>query len=386
MHQAQLHAFSGLYTQWLQRQLHAHVSRSPASVLGRGMTPPLTPPPMPSPASPASQDQEEQHADPFQVPEPFLSPTADIILVSLDGIEFRVHRLFLREGSGFFRRMFEDASPSPPAQAKSNPQEPEPERIPFPEPAPLLSQLLTQLYPLPKPPLSLDSTLTLLLLSDKWELALPLQLLKQDLLTRFLDQRPLRVYGFLCSSGLGTQEELERAARACLAHSDPRAPGARQDLVGMSALDLARPLDVRDALAARAKQLVEDIPQQCPHGFPLATSGLIGRWKTALGERLGRNPTGGVLGGWESAGEVLWPEGVAASCRRDGRAWTGWRRLGGILMRWWLRSSWRGTASWVVCGFGLECGQGRGKGDGGWRNGAWQMMAYHYPCRAHLYI
>ncbi|KZT61465.1 hypothetical protein CALCODRAFT_479949 [Calocera cornea HHB12733] len=332
MHQAQLHAFSGLYTQWLQRQLQAHISHFSAGssstpgaqpgTTGSGMTPPLTPTPGMSFSSPARDhdDQADQDEEPFTVPEAFDSPTADILLVSVDDIEFRVHRLFLVEGSAFFNRMFEDASPdapSPsPSSASSSSSKPPLERIPFPEPARTLSLLLTYLYPLPKPILTLPQTLALLLAADKWELALPLQLLKRELFTRFLRERPLRVYGFLCSSGLGTTQEKEEAARACLAYADPRSPSSRADLIGMSALDLARLLDLRDSLAALAQQIVErDIPQQCPHGFPLATTGLIGRWKAALGERLGRNPTGRVMEGWESIGEVLWPEGVVASCR-----------------------------------------------------------------------
>lgn len=41
-----------------------------------------------------------------------LEPLADLVLVSADGIEFRVHRVFLARSSLFFREMFSSGSKS----------------------------------------------------------------------------------------------------------------------------------------------------------------------------------------------------------------------------------------------------------------------------------
>ncbi|EJU01815.1 hypothetical protein DACRYDRAFT_116255 [Dacryopinax primogenitus] len=321
MHQAQLHAFSGLYTQWLQRQLQAHVGSLslPDQVALRLPQPgmlPLSSPGVSTLPPPEELDDEEEK---LELPPEFYSSKPDIVLVSLEGVEFPTQKLFLSVGSAFFRRMFEDASSdaSTSTSASPDPYTNELERVPWPEKASTIVHLLQLLYPLPKPRFpSLGVTLQLLLSADKWELALPLQRLKDSLLTKWAKERPLRVYGFLCSSGLGTQEEIRAVAEECLARCDPREGRWKRDLEGMSALALSSLLDARDARAAQAQKVVQrEVPSHCPHGFPLATAALVGQWKAALGERLARWPTGRVMDGWESIAEVLWPEGVAASCR-----------------------------------------------------------------------
>ncbi|KZT58385.1 hypothetical protein CALCODRAFT_412893, partial [Calocera cornea HHB12733] len=125
---------------------------------------------------------------------PFRNPKADLVVKSSDGVEFRVFKTFLSEGSVVFANMFDHPQPS-----NSDPSEP----VPWPEPAAVIDRLLQYIYPVIKPILiSLDEVMCLIRAAEKWQIEVATSMLKQDLIaTRFLLVSPLRIYSFACEMG-----------------------------------------------------------------------------------------------------------------------------------------------------------------------------------------
>ena len=137
----------------------------------------------------------------------FDAPDADTILRSLDGKDFRVHRLILSLSSPVFQGVF------------SLPQSTEPLSetpiIDVAESSDVLEPFLQYLYPLSPPKIPDISMWTALsTVADKYGAEVVMDSLRDMLIPRFLETSPLRVYAL--ASRWGFKEEAKNASTRTL--------------------------------------------------------------------------------------------------------------------------------------------------------------------------
>ncbi len=119
-------------------------------------------------------------------PELLNSSTADVILRSVDGVNFYLHSTILSFASPVFRRMIVDNS-----NTGDNHRDP----ITLPEHSQTLAALLQHVYPLPRPapPSSLSKLNVLLTVANKYQLSSALSALRSSLIA-FLPPEPPHAY------------------------------------------------------------------------------------------------------------------------------------------------------------------------------------------------
>jgi len=212
-------------------------------------------------------------------PYDFNAPDADAILRSSDGKEFRVHRLILSLASPVFQGMFSLPQPTdPPSQIPS---------VAVPESSDVLQPFVQYLYPRSYPKIS-DISLwaALYTVADKYNVEMVTDLLRDMLISRFLETSPLRVYAL--ASYWGLEEEAKIASTRTLKMDIFKdLPRKDADLMGGSACQQLYLLHTNRREAAR--NLIIDHPRpsptdsscKCPPpGYPNLISALCHRLTT----------------------------------------------------------------------------------------------------------
>ncbi|KAI0799800.1 hypothetical protein BC629DRAFT_1611902 [Irpex lacteus] len=136
---------------------------------------------------------------------PFASPTADVVFITADDVEFRLHKGILSIASPFFNDMFSLTQPPTPHGTESADS-----HIPVAESSEVFDTLMRLVYPVSEPPLT-DHTLVERIL----EVALKYQLEKatdalRSALRLLIAQYPLAIFASACR--LRLQEETHMAA------------------------------------------------------------------------------------------------------------------------------------------------------------------------------
>jgi len=136
---------------------------------------------------------------------------ADVVLRSMDNVDFRVYRCILCEASPFFKDLF--TLPQPPSKGGGELDAPV---IDVSEDAEVLDALLKLVYPGTDPKLdTLDAVSKTLAVAMKYEAVRAIETLRRLLITpSFLQEAPLRVYAIACRFDL--EEETRIASRHTL--------------------------------------------------------------------------------------------------------------------------------------------------------------------------
>ncbi|KAL4074338.1 hypothetical protein V8B97DRAFT_1930603 [Scleroderma yunnanense] len=144
----------------------------------------------------------------------FGSPDADVVLVSKDLMQFRVHSFTLKTTSGWFRSLF--SLPRPPRSGVSTPKAPIAETIHLDEDSQTLEVVLRMISGLPITPItSYDTVDAILYASEKYDMPGPTSLVRIAVLTPPLAEQPLRLYA--SASRFGWTEEVKMASERTLA-------------------------------------------------------------------------------------------------------------------------------------------------------------------------
>ncbi|CAL1702874.1 unnamed protein product [Somion occarium] len=144
-----------------------------------------------------------------QAPSPFGDPSADLILRSSDGVEFRVHTLYLRKSSDFFDDML--SLPQPPS-----PNTPVPV-VDCCETSTTLHAILSFCYPSMCPPTTFPNARDILDICFALEKFLMLKNAEdwiKRLLTNAVTSNPVAVY--ILAHRFGWEEEVKLAAKQTL--------------------------------------------------------------------------------------------------------------------------------------------------------------------------
>jgi hypothetical protein len=155
---------------------------------------------------------------------PFNRSSADLVIRSVDGVDFRVHKCILAEASPFFDSMFslpqaksETAADTPSLAADQQELKHGHPVLPVTEDAKTVELLLRFCYPYENPKLSnLDEVVAVLSAAMKYQMETVTGPLKQ-LLREHAHQSPVRVYAFAVRHSL--EDEARAAARASLRHT-----------------------------------------------------------------------------------------------------------------------------------------------------------------------
>ncbi|KAH9942481.1 uncharacterized protein BXZ73DRAFT_97891 [Epithele typhae] len=152
---------------------------------------------------------------------PFDQPSADIVLRSVDRVDFRAHRVILAQASPFFADMFSLPQRSPP-DVDALPV------VDMSEDSKTLRRLLLLCYPVDKQELeSVADIAPVLAAARKFDMEWPVRLLARDLTTS-VSRSPLRAWSCACQSGLEdvahhAAEEIKRRASSKAAET-PEGP------------------------------------------------------------------------------------------------------------------------------------------------------------------
>src|ERR1700733_11553138 len=134
----------------------------------------------------------------------FDAPDADLILLSSDDVEFRVHRCILAAASPFFSDMFTLPQPRVPSDPITIPV------IPVSELRQTLDSLLRFVYPVQDPPIhTLDQLNPILGSAFKYDFPSVISALRKILVTpHFLESSPTRVFAIASRHDLEPEAQL----------------------------------------------------------------------------------------------------------------------------------------------------------------------------------
>ncbi|KAH9893452.1 hypothetical protein C8Q73DRAFT_533718 [Cubamyces lactineus] len=181
----------------------------------------------------------------------FNQPSADFILHTPDGVDFRVHSQILAQASPFFAAMLSLPQPAPqvPQDVADPPQPHESEhdskataepRANVSEDSVTLDALLHLVYPVPKTEMEDPAqTLPLVKAAIKYELALPLQILCHWLVA-VVPRQPLLVWATACRTGL---EDVARHAATELSKQDALNLSSKPNVEAMAFVDSLGTMD-----------------------------------------------------------------------------------------------------------------------------------------------
>jgi len=163
----------------------------------------------------------------------FDAEDADLILLSADAKEFRVHRIILSVASPVFRDMFTFPHPHDPTNQLPH--------VHLPETTTTLDILLRYIYPIPSPKIEDFATLTNVLVSaEKYGAEGVTSRLRTVLVSsRFLDLDPLRVYAIACRWSF-FEEAKFASTRTVYVDLVKQGEGCMEDMKYMSGLDYHR--------------------------------------------------------------------------------------------------------------------------------------------------
>ncbi|KAI0662751.1 hypothetical protein C8Q70DRAFT_893470, partial [Cubamyces menziesii] len=134
----------------------------------------------------------------------FSSPNADVVLLSVDSVRFRVPSELLSRSSAWFRTML--SLPQGPGMDRT-------EAIPVDEPSDVLADVLSIVNGSDLPALDqVDRLETLLAVADKYEMSMVTAVVRMALSSRLLDVSPIRLYGIACRMSW-KREAMEASSR-----------------------------------------------------------------------------------------------------------------------------------------------------------------------------
>ena len=193
----------------------------------------------------------------MRAPPPFDSKDANLVLVSSDGVEFRVHKHMIALASPVLAALIPASSTSlAPPHPYVHPRQPRQRpRLLLSQPAHVLNIFLRFIYPIPEPPsLSLPTISLLLSLAHDYSATSITTRMRPHLLSAIhLDNSPLAVYALASSAGMADVARL--AARRALAHPLPPARELTGSAFGLAGDTLLRLLAYRRACAAAAAEV-----------------------------------------------------------------------------------------------------------------------------------
>ncbi|KAI0664240.1 hypothetical protein C8Q70DRAFT_225388 [Cubamyces menziesii] len=176
----------------------------------------------------------------------FDQPSADFVLRSSDGVDFRVHSQILAQASPFFAAMLSLPQPAPQApqdvagesqheyKATAEP------RADVSEDSVTLDALLHLVYPVPKTTMEDPAQmLPVVKAAKKYDLALPLQILCQWLIA-IVPRKPLFVWATACRAGL---EDVARHAATQLSKQNSHGLSSKLNVEAMAFVDSLGPVD-----------------------------------------------------------------------------------------------------------------------------------------------
>lgn len=219
---------------------------------------------------------------------------ADLILLSKDEVEFRVHRCILAPASPFFEHMLSLPQPADDAAVPI---------IPVSEEGAHIDALLRFIYPIPDPILTtLDELNPILDAAFKYDFPCVITTLRKHLIIpSFLETSPTRV--FAIASRFELEEEAQLASKYTLNINVLECP-LSDDLKHISAHSYCRLLGLHKRRAEAAKALLK-IPDevkcmQC-NGHGIASSFAPPKWwnswKDLAASELAERPTSDVIFG-----------------------------------------------------------------------------------------
>lgn len=156
----------------------------------------------------------------FQLSEPFLGPEGDIILRSVDGINFHVFRVILEIASPFFRTLFSLPQPQIEVDGAAGPTDHHDlPVVDVGEDSTALDIALRYCYPVRKPQITDIAVVDRVLAAGlKYEIDVVVESMKSFLVTEeIMANQPIRAYFIACKHKLRDQAHV--AAKATLAHS-----------------------------------------------------------------------------------------------------------------------------------------------------------------------
>ncbi|TFK48409.1 hypothetical protein OE88DRAFT_1664193 [Heliocybe sulcata] len=185
-------------------------------------------------------------------------PTADVILRSTDGADFRAHKLMLSIASPLFRDMFSVGGASNSMPARHDMQPPDDRVVPMTEErAEVVEKLLRLCYPVKGPRWENAAELhPVLMAAIKYQLEGVVETLRRELVApRFLESEPLRVFAIACHAKFTNDARV--AARHALSHPI-LLEEAPTELSSITAFSLYRFLQFRDKCSKAAAELTTD--------------------------------------------------------------------------------------------------------------------------------
>jgi len=249
----------------------------------------------------------------------FDASDADVILVSSDSTQFRVHRCILSAASPFFHDMF--TLPQPPQLTLPS--------IPVSEPSLVIDTLLRFIYPVQDPPLdSLCDLVPILTAAVKYDLTSVLTSLRALLVSpRFTTADPTRVYAI--ASRFEFEQEAQIASKYTLRVNVLDAP-LSDDLKFISAYAYHRLLDLHRRRVQAAVQMLilpGDIKCMQCNGSSYSIH-IAPKWwaefERRAREELSVRPTTDVIFSMEFLAQVV----IASGCQRcAGSVLDSWRFL-----------------------------------------------------------
>lgn len=146
-------------------------------------------------------------------PHPFDDPTADIVVISFDGVSFALHKIILSLASEFFRDMLSLPQPATPLLLKSSDLTGDAKvpTIAVSERSDVLERLFRLCYPVDDPVMdTIDEVCSTLEAAMKYQMSEAIKITKRKLLKLAVSE-PLRVYCVACRFSL--EEEASAAAK-----------------------------------------------------------------------------------------------------------------------------------------------------------------------------
>ncbi|TFK48406.1 hypothetical protein OE88DRAFT_522920 [Heliocybe sulcata] len=185
-------------------------------------------------------------------------PTADVVLRSRDGVDFRAHMHILSIASHLFRDMFSLGKASDPAPERKDVLSLEDRVVPMTEEtAEVVEKLLQLCYPVDQPTWDNAGQIhPVLAAAKKYQMETIVRRLMKELMTpRFLEKESLRIFAIACHLKLNDSAQV--AARHTLSHPI-QMKHARKELQFISGLSVLGLFEFRQECSKAAATLATD--------------------------------------------------------------------------------------------------------------------------------
>ncbi|KAG8936712.1 hypothetical protein FRC02_011994 [Tulasnella sp. 418] len=242
----------------------------------------------------------------------FNAEDADLILRSLDGVEFKVYRQILALASTVWADMFSlGATIHDEAESKKSS---DPPVVSVTEKASILSDILSFVYPVPKPDVNtLDHCSDIIAIAEKYDVTGAMPYLRNILLSsKFLKESPIRVYAIACSYAWTAEaKEASRHTLICNILETPITP----ELYRINAVEYIKLIQLHRTRSQSAIAMIDTIqPANCSCTTPPYW---YTTWATRAKEELTVRPNSSVIFGLEFCMNVLTTITSCGYCARS---------------------------------------------------------------------